>query len=137
MPVGSTHYVADGFPDRIVATPAQDAATGFAVAWRTDASVNQPRLELVVAGNSPGVGTPRRIRASTATLASENGSSHHHRADVDGLHPDTLYAYRLPLTAYRLPRTAYRLPLTACRGRDRAPGVRGITSARLPQPVHR
>ncbi|AZK88866.1 hypothetical protein DXO170_15495 [Xanthomonas oryzae pv. oryzae] len=95
MPVGSTHYVADGFPDRIVATPAQDAATGFAVAWRTDASVNQPRLELVVAGNSPGVGTPRRIRASTATLASENGSSHHHRADVDGLHPDTLYAYRV------------------------------------------
>ncbi|OLG87554.1 hypothetical protein DXO203_15380 [Xanthomonas oryzae pv. oryzae] len=109
MPVGSTHYVADGFPDRIVATPAQDAATGFAVAWRTDASVNQPRLELVVAGNSPGVGTPRRIRASTATLASENGSSHHHRADVDGLHPDTLYAYRLPLTAYRVPLTAYRV----------------------------
>ncbi len=107
--MGSTHYVADGFPDRIVATPAQDAATGFAVAWRTDASVNQPRLELVVAGNSPGVGTPRRIRASTATLASENGSSHHHRADVDGLHPDTLYAYRLPLTAYRVPRTAYRV----------------------------
>lgn len=107
--MGSTHYVADGFPDRIVATPAQDAATGFAVAWRTDASVNQPRLELVVAGNSPGVGTPRRIRASTATLASENGSSHHHRADVDGLHPDTLYAYRLPLTAYRVPLTAYRV----------------------------
>lgn len=107
--MGSTHYVADGFPDRIVATPAQDAATGFAVAWRTDASVNQPRLELVVAGNSPGVGTPRRIRASTATLASENGSSHHHRADVDGLHPDTLYAYRLPRTAYRVPRTAYRV----------------------------
>ncbi len=116
--MGSTHYVADGFPDRIVATPAQDAATGFAVAWRTDASVNQPRLELVVAGNSPGVGTPRRIRASTATLASENGSSHHHRADVDGLHPDTLYAYRLPLTAYRL-------PLTACRGRGQGQGTWG------------
>ncbi|MCF5973832.1 phosphoesterase, partial [Xanthomonas perforans] len=28
VPAGSTHYVADGFPDRIVATPAQDAATG-------------------------------------------------------------------------------------------------------------
>ncbi|RBD91878.1 hypothetical protein BRM26_19970 [Xanthomonas oryzae pv. oryzae] len=46
-------------------------------------------------------------------------------------------AYRVPRTAYRVPRTAYRVPLTACRGRDRAPGVRGITSARLPQPVHR
>lgn len=65
------------------------------MAWRTDASVNQPRLELAVAGDSPDVGTPRRIRASTATLASENGSSHHHRADVDGLHPDTLHAYRV------------------------------------------
>lgn len=95
VPAGSTHYVADGFPDRIVATPAQAAATGFAVAWRTDASVDQPWLELVVAGDSPDVGTPRRIRASTATLASENGSSHHHRADIDGLKPDTLYAYRV------------------------------------------
>ncbi len=95
VPAGSTHYVADGFPDRIVATPAQDAATGFAVAWRTDASVDRPWLELVVAGDSPDVGTPRRIRASTLTLASENGSSHHHRADVDGLQPDTMYAYRV------------------------------------------
>lgn len=95
VPAGSTHYVADGFPDRIVATPAQAAATGFAVAWRTDASVDQPWLELVVAGDSPDVGTPRRIRASTAPLASENGSSHHHRADIDGLKPDTLYAYRV------------------------------------------
>ncbi|QTK46066.1 purple acid phosphatase family protein [Xanthomonas euvesicatoria] len=95
VPAGSTHYVADGFPDRIVAPPAQDAATGFAVAWRTDASVDRPWLELVVAGDSPDVGTPRRIRASTLTLASENGSSHHHRADVDGLQPDTMYAYRV------------------------------------------
>ncbi|WP_017167301.1 metallophosphoesterase [Xanthomonas phaseoli] len=95
VPAGSTHYVADGFPDRIVATPAQDAATGFAVAWRTDASVDRPWLELVVAGDSPDVGSPRRIRASTLMLASENGSSHHHRADVDGLQPDTMYAYRV------------------------------------------
>ncbi|AZR23219.1 hypothetical protein [Xanthomonas vasicola] len=29
VPLGSTHCVADGFPDRIVATPAQDAATGL------------------------------------------------------------------------------------------------------------
>ncbi|ASL01091.1 purple acid phosphatase family protein [Xanthomonas citri] len=95
VPAGSSHYVADGFPDRVVATPAQDAATGFAVAWRTDASVERPWLELVVAGDSPDVGTPRRIRAGTLTLAGENGSSHHHRADVDGLQPDTMYAYRV------------------------------------------
>lgn len=37
VPAGSTHYAATGFPDRIVASPAQDASTNFAVAWRTDA----------------------------------------------------------------------------------------------------
>lgn len=95
VPAGSTHYAASGFPDRIVASPAQDAATGFAVAWRTDVSVSQPWLELVVAGDSPDVGTPRRVQARTETLKSENGLSHHHRADVDGLQPDTLYAYRV------------------------------------------
>ncbi|WP_022971895.1 purple acid phosphatase family protein [Xanthomonas maliensis] len=92
---GSSHYVADGFPDRIVATPAQDAAHGFAVAWRTDGSVSQPWLELVIAGDSPDLGTPRRIRASTAPLRSENGVAHHHRADVAGLTADTVYAYRV------------------------------------------
>ncbi|MFT4247476.1 MAG: metallophosphoesterase family protein [Pseudomonas sp.] len=95
VPAGSRHYAASGFPDRIVASPAQDAAHGFAVMWRTDASVERPLLELVVAGDSPDLGTPRRIVATTAVLQGENGVSHHHRADVDGLQPDTLYAYRV------------------------------------------
>lgn len=95
VPAGNRHYAASGFPDRIVASPAQDAAHGFAVMWRTDASVERPLLELVVAGDSPELGAPRRIVAGTAALRSENGVSHHHRADVDGLQPDTLYAYRV------------------------------------------
>lgn len=95
VPAGSRHYAASGFPDRIVASPAQDAAHGFAVMWRTDASVERPLLELVVAGDSPDLGAPRRIAAATRELRSENGVSHHHRADVDGLQPDTLYAYRV------------------------------------------
>ncbi|HBK47171.1 MAG TPA: phosphoesterase [Xanthomonadaceae bacterium] len=95
VPTGSRHYAATGFPDRIVASPAQDAAHGFAVAWRTDASVEKPLLELVAAGDSPDLGAPRRIVAATTTLRSENGLSHHHRADIDALQPDTLYAYRV------------------------------------------
>jgi hypothetical protein len=59
VPAGSRHYAASGFPDRIVASPAQDAAHGFAVMWRTDAGVNRPALELVVAGDSPDMGAPR------------------------------------------------------------------------------
>jgi len=95
VPAGSHHYAATGFPDRIVSSPAQDAAHGFAVAWRTDASVTAPVLELAMAGDSPDLGKPRTVRATSAELRSENGISLHHRADVDGLLPDTLYAYRV------------------------------------------
>ena len=65
VPAGNRHYAATGFPDRIVASPAQDASRGFAVAWRTDTSVSTPLLEWVVAGDSPDVGTPRRVTAVT------------------------------------------------------------------------
>ncbi len=95
VPAGVARYVADGFPDRIVASPAEDAARGFAVAWRTDASVEAPWLEIVPAGDSPDMGTPRRIAATSQVLGTENGVAHHHRADVDGLQPGTLYAYRV------------------------------------------
>ncbi|MGH8054358.1 MAG: metallophosphoesterase [Stenotrophomonas sp.] len=95
VPAGSRHYAASGFPDRIVASPAQDAATGFAVAWRTSALASPPLLELAVAGDSPDMGKPRQITARSRELQSENGTSQHHRADIDGLQPDTLYAYRV------------------------------------------
>lgn len=95
VPEGVVRYAPTGFPDRIVASPAQDAATGFAVAWRTDASVSSPLLEIVVAGDSPDMGEPRRVTAATRALATENGIAHHHRADVADLQPDTLYAWRV------------------------------------------
>lgn len=95
VPAGVVHYAPSVFPDRIVASPAQDAATGLAVAWRTDASVDAPLLEIVVAGDSPDMGSPRQVRATTRTLETENGLGHHHRADIDGLQPDTLYAWRV------------------------------------------
>src|SRR3546814_487072 len=91
VPAGSTRYVPGAFPDRIVATPAQDAATGFSVAWRTNSAVKEPVLEIVVAGDSPDMGEPRRVQASTQALSTENGIAHQHRVDVDGLSPDTLY----------------------------------------------
>ena len=37
VPAGSARYLPDAMPDRIIATPAQDPATGFAVNWRTNA----------------------------------------------------------------------------------------------------
>lgn len=95
VPAGAQRYVPTVFPDRIVATPAQDAASGFAVAWRTDARVQAPSLEIAVAGDSPDIGAPRRVHAETSELRTENGVAHHHRAEVDGLAPDTLYAWRV------------------------------------------
>jgi len=95
VPAGVARYAPDVFPERIVASPAQDAATGLAMSWRTDATVEAPWLEIVVAGDSPDMGPPRRVRASTRALQTENGLAHYHRADVDGLQPDTLYAWRV------------------------------------------
>ncbi|WP_149194190.1 purple acid phosphatase family protein [Luteimonas suaedae] len=95
VPAGVIRYAPSGFPDRIVASPAQDAATGFAVAWRTGAMVETPWLEIVEAGDSPDMGVPQRIRATTQALTTENGPAHHHRAEVGDLQPDTLYAWRV------------------------------------------
>ena len=97
VPEGDRSHAATVYPDRIVASPAQDAATAFAVAWRTGTQVQAPRLEIVVAGDAPdiGGGDPRVVQAGTRALDSRNGRSHHHRADVDGLQPDTLYAWRV------------------------------------------
>src|SRR3546814_15697106 len=60
VPAGSTRYVPGAFPDRLVAQPAQDAATGFSVAWRTNSAATEPVLEIVVAGHAPARAVGRR-----------------------------------------------------------------------------
>lgn len=95
VPTGVVRFAPSVFPDRIVASPAQDASRGLSVAWRTDASVDVPWLQIVVADDSPDLGEPREIRGQSHPLRTENGIAHHHRANVDGLQPDTLYAWRV------------------------------------------
>lgn len=99
VPEGVVRYAPTGFPDRIVATPLQDASTGFSVSWRTDDAVDAPVLEIAVANESPdqwdGDIPPRRVAAGTRPLATANGVAHHHHAVVDGLLPGTLYAWRV------------------------------------------
>ncbi|TYT27280.1 metallophosphoesterase family protein [Luteimonas viscosa] len=99
VPKGVVHYAPTGFPDRIVAVPMQDASTGFSVSWRTDAAVDAPALEIVVAKDSPdqwdGDTPPRQVKAATRRLATANGVAHHHQASIDGLRPGTLYAWRV------------------------------------------
>ena len=95
LPAGTTRYVASAMPDRIIASPAQDASTGFAVNWRTNERVQGPLLEIRIATDSPDVGEPRRITATTRRWDAGNGRIHVHRADVEGLQPDTLYMFRV------------------------------------------
>lgn len=96
-PDGHRGHAASVYPDRIAASPAQDAATAFAVAWRTEASVEAPTLQIAVADDAPdiGNGAPRVVQATTRPLDTRNGRSHHHRADVQGLQADTLYVWRV------------------------------------------
>ena len=63
---GQVRYVAAAFPDRIVASPAQDAATGFSVAWRTAPGVDAPVLEIAPATDSPDIVDRRRIISRSA-----------------------------------------------------------------------
>jgi hypothetical protein len=95
VPHGVIHHAATGFPDRIVASPLQDGASGFAVSWRTAPTLDAALLEIVVAGDSPDMGTPRRVRAMTQALTTENGDARYHHAIADGLQADTLYAWRV------------------------------------------
>lgn len=96
VPSGTIRYAPSGFPDRIVVLPGADPATMLSVAWRTDARVTTPRVQISVAKDSPDLADQaREVPAQTRTLKSENGLAHHHHARVEGLQPDTLYAYRV------------------------------------------
>ena len=91
----SQRYVPGEIPDRIVATPSQDPSTGFSVNWRTHANVRAAVLEITEAGDSPDVGTPRRVESTSRVLEAGGRVARFHRADVDGLKPDTLYMFRV------------------------------------------
>ena len=95
VPAGDLRYAPAAYPDRIIATPAADPSRGFQVAWRTAAGLEAPLLELAVAVDSPDLGEPRRLAARSRALATENGEGMQHHVAVDGLAPDTLYAFRV------------------------------------------
>ena len=95
VPKGVMRYAPSPFPDRIVASPGQEASSSFSVTWRTHADVRAPLLEVVVAGDSPDMGLPRQIVSRSRLLETENGIAGHHDVVVDGLQPDTLYAWRV------------------------------------------
>ncbi|MFC4728087.1 metallophosphoesterase [Coralloluteibacterium thermophilus] len=95
VPLGVIRYAPSAFPERVVASPGEDAARELGIAWRTGTTVSAPVVEIAVAGDSPDMGDRRSVSARTVAVDSESGAAHHHLARIDGLEPDTLYAYRV------------------------------------------
>ncbi len=92
----SGRWAAKGWPDRIVLTPAADAARGAAAAWRTDTRQTTAEAEIAVEIDGPLLGhAATTVRGETAPIANENGEAHYHQVRFDGLEPDTRYVYRV------------------------------------------
>ncbi|MBN1240143.1 MAG: fibronectin type III domain-containing protein [Gammaproteobacteria bacterium] len=100
------------WPDRIVVTLEQDPESSFSVSWRTSAEVEQPRAEIVLAGDHSRIDIgAARVDASTERpdlTAKRVGDEEYplrwndhvaqpayHSVTFTGLEPDTLYAYRV------------------------------------------
>jgi 3',5'-cyclic AMP phosphodiesterase CpdA len=82
-------------PDRIVLSWTGDPATSQTVTWRTNVSVMVAMAELLPATEHPLGGSPLLFDAVTQRLDSDLGAALYHTAEMNGLLPDTLYAYRV------------------------------------------
>lgn len=89
-------WAAKGWADRIVLSPAADAARGAGVAWRTDARQTAAEAQIAEEIDGPLLGyTARSVAGTTAPIANENGQALYHQVRFDGLKPDTRYVYRV------------------------------------------
>lgn len=96
VPAGDLRYAPGPHPDRILLMPGEDAATAAAVAWRTRAGVESPRLQITEAVDAPDLAErARSLPAQSTAHTTPNGASAHHQVRLEGLQPDTLYAYRV------------------------------------------
>jgi len=89
-------YAAKGWADRIVLSPAADAARGAAVAWRTD--TRQPTAEAQIAPeiDGPLLGyAAATVTGQSTPLENENGSAIYHQVRFNDLEPATRYVYRV------------------------------------------
>lgn len=89
-------WEARSWADRIVLTPAADAARGAAVAWRTNTSQTTAEAQIAVEIDGPLLGyTAQTVTGTTAPIENENGRAHYHQVRFDGLAPGTRYVYRV------------------------------------------
>lgn len=83
-------------PDRVILTWSGDPATTQSVTWRTDTTVKTPVAEIAPATDGPEF--PKQAqqhKPRTETLKSDAYESLYHSIEFTGLHPDTMYVYRV------------------------------------------
>jgi len=89
-------WAAKGWADRIVLSPAADAARGAGVAWRTDTRQTTAEAQIAEEIDGPLLGfTARTVTGTTGPIQNENGQALYHQVRFDGLTPDTRYVYRV------------------------------------------
>ena len=89
-------WAAKGWADRIVLSPAADAARGVGVAWRTDIRQTAAEAQIAEEIDGPLLGyTARTVTGTTGPIQNENGQALYHQVRFDGLKPDTRYVYRV------------------------------------------
>lgn len=89
-------YAAKGWADRIVLTPAADAARGAAVAWRTNTAQTIAEAQIAEEIDGPLLGyAATTIAGQTMPIENENGQANYHQVRFDNLKPDTRYVYRV------------------------------------------
>ena len=80
-------------PEQVHVQFGADAASQVAVSWTTAAAVSRPRLRLGLPSSGSGLSVPAEDRTYTEALTGETVWTYHAR--LDGLHPDTPYAYEV------------------------------------------
>ena len=89
-------YAAKGWADRIVLSPAANAATGAAVAWRTDTRQTSAEAQIAEEIDGPLLGHAAvTVTGVSASIANENGEAIYHQARFENLRPATRYVYRV------------------------------------------
>jgi len=96
VPEGEIRYRVSAFPDRVALIATASPAHSQTFSWRTRVMSEPALLQITTATPSPGLHLKATEHsAEHVSLTSANGKAQHHRVTVDGLTPDTLYAYRV------------------------------------------
>lgn len=91
----------DDFPDHVVISATIDPSTSIGINWRTEPSNKIGYAEIAIAGDGPRFGRKkirqyaRRSLLNTEESSSDGFKSSYFEVKIEGLKPNTLYAYRV------------------------------------------